>query len=183
MVEECVCIHYRADHDLNADWCKRCSCKKFRLGRLVDVQSQLKALVMYGDRFVDWHKMCDPKGACREDEQGGPLCRSPRYGSLAILGKERVMQIRFDGPPGPTSGHFIEVEDDRGRSIKVGEWRQEGPDWLLVIPDIDNQLEVRLCPSQDPNGECNAVNEAIGRSEDLERRLESELSARLQAQR
>ncbi len=130
------------------------------------------------------------------------------------------MQIRFDGPPSHVSGRFIEVEDDRGRSIKVGEWRQDGPDWLLVIPDtddpkeqrmsgsigekldqiiaeasafsefdvgtddafrlivklahdIDNQLEDRLCPSQDPNGECNAVNEAIGRAEDLEQQHEA----------
>ncbi|KKM90214.1 hypothetical protein LCGC14_1240940 [marine sediment metagenome] len=217
------------------------------------------------------------------------------------------MQIRFDGPPSHVSGRFIEVEDDRGRSIKVGEWRQDGSDWLLVIPDVrqtaeqmlediddflldddgdseifvaydlpkladrlrfalnpseplglhmcrkgepcgecgkpldcvchpahlkgvifdegrtkmpgsigekldqiiaeastfseyhvgtddafrlivklahdvENQLEDVLCPSQDPNGECNAVNEAIGRVGDLERRLESELSARLRAQ-
>ena len=217
------------------------------------------------------------------------------------------MQIRFDGPPGHVSGRFVEVEDERGRSIRVGRWAREGTDWLLIIPedqglreavkqvlveldgflsieqqgldwegvilprladrlrfalanpnaivrlregltcetcggplgcvchpahlkavifdeskekrmsgtigekldqiisicqmgtgrggirelensivklahDIDNQLEDRLCPSQDPNGECNAVNEAIGRAEDLERRLEGELSARLRAQ-
>ena len=87
MVEECVCGHYRADHDLNADWCKRCPCVKFRLGRLVDIQSQLKAIIAYGDRFVDWHELCDPKGACGQAEPDGPPCLSPRYGSLAILGK------------------------------------------------------------------------------------------------
>lgn len=43
------------------------------------------------------------------------------------------IQIRFDGPPGPVSGRFIEVEDEQGRGVKVGEWKQDGTDWLLVI--------------------------------------------------
>ncbi|KKM90215.1 hypothetical protein LCGC14_1240950 [marine sediment metagenome] len=47
MVEECVCGHYRADHDLNADWCKRCECVKFRLGRLVDIHLVLRNLVQF----------------------------------------------------------------------------------------------------------------------------------------
>ena len=51
------------------------------------------------------------------------------------------MQIRFDGPPGPTSGRFIEVEDERGRGIKVGRWVREGTDWLLVIPEDQNLRE------------------------------------------
>ena len=43
------------------------------------------------------------------------------------------MQIRFDGPPGPVSGHFVEVEDEHGVSFSVGEWVQDGPFWLLKI--------------------------------------------------
>ena len=205
------------------------------------------------------------------------------------------MQIRFDGSPSHEP-RLIEVEDDEGRGIKVGEWRQDGKDWLLVIPydqdlrsvvahvlsdidyflerndhdpeafaeqhlpnladrlrfarnpmalhrcqkgepcgecgrpldcvchpahvievifdeertkmpgsigekldqiiaeasafseysvqtddafrliaklakDIDDQLEDRLCPSQDANGECRPLNEVISHSEDLEQRL------------
>lgn len=45
--------------------------------------------------------------------------------------------IVFDGPPGPTAGRFVEVENDQGQSIRAGEWR-ERPDglWELVIPEI-----------------------------------------------
>ena len=49
--------------------------------------------------------------------------------------------IRFDGPPGPVSGRFIEVERD-GASISIGEWRDDGDDWLLVLTEF-NQLEER----------------------------------------
>ncbi len=42
------------------------------------------------------------------------------------------IDIVFDGPPGPQSGHFVEVEDMQGKSIRVGEWieRNDGM-WAL----------------------------------------------------
>lgn len=42
--------------------------------------------------------------------------------------------IVFDGPPGPESCRFVEVEDANGRSFRAGEWI-ERPDgyWALVI--------------------------------------------------
>jgi len=43
------------------------------------------------------------------------------------------MQIRFDGPPGPEAGRFVEVEDDTGKSISAGEWVQDGEYWLLKL--------------------------------------------------
>lgn len=45
------------------------------------------------------------------------------------------IDIVFDGPPAPESGRFIEVENEAGASIKVGEWI-ERPDgyWALRIP-------------------------------------------------
>lgn len=45
------------------------------------------------------------------------------------------IHIVFDGPPGPESGRFVEVEDDDGKSISVGKWSQRGEFWELVIPD------------------------------------------------
>ena len=44
------------------------------------------------------------------------------------------LRIVFDGPPGPEAGRFVEVEDEHGKSITAGEWRQR-PDqlWELVI--------------------------------------------------
>ena len=42
-------------------------------------------------------------------------------------------QIRFDGPPGPESGRFVECESLDGRGVSVGTWVQDGDDWLLKI--------------------------------------------------
>ncbi len=44
------------------------------------------------------------------------------------------IHILFDGPPSHVSGRFIEVENDAGKSINVGEWK-ERPDglWELII--------------------------------------------------
>lgn len=40
----------------------------------------------------------------------------------------------FDGPPGPTPPRFIEVEDDKGNSIGVGEWiKREDGYWVLRV--------------------------------------------------
>ena len=48
-----------------------------------------------------------------------------------------TINIVFDGAPGPKSGRFIEVEDDEGVSIKIGEWI-EGRDgfWVLRITEL-----------------------------------------------
>ena len=52
----------------------------------------------------------------------------------------KTIDIVFDGPPGPQSSRFVEVERD-GRSIKLGEW-VERPDgyWVLRIPDPEALL-------------------------------------------
>ncbi|PWU08157.1 MAG: hypothetical protein C5B51_08375 [Terriglobia bacterium] len=46
----------------------------------------------------------------------------------------RQIDIVFDGPPGPTPGRFVEVEDEAGRSVDVGDWieRKDGY-WALRI--------------------------------------------------
>jgi hypothetical protein len=46
----------------------------------------------------------------------------------------RHIEIVLDGPPGPESGRFVEVEDEAGRSVGVGDWidRQDGY-WTLRI--------------------------------------------------
>ena len=42
--------------------------------------------------------------------------------------------VVFDGPPGPESGRFVEVENERGEGIRVGRW-EESTDgcWRLWI--------------------------------------------------
>ena len=48
------------------------------------------------------------------------------------------LDIVFDGPPGPESGRFVEVENQLGRSVNVGEWvhRPDGY-WALRIGPSD----------------------------------------------
>ena len=41
--------------------------------------------------------------------------------------------IRFDGPPSPEAGRFVEVELNE-ESIRFGQWVQDGDYWLLVLP-------------------------------------------------
>ncbi|WP_165692597.1 hypothetical protein [Mycolicibacterium fortuitum] len=47
------------------------------------------------------------------------------------------IDVVFDGPPGPEPGRFVEVENDKGASVRVGDWL-ERPDgnWALRIYDV-----------------------------------------------
>jgi hypothetical protein len=48
-----------------------------------------------------------------------------------------VIAFVCDGPPGATSGRFIEVEDSEGRGIKWGDWVDRGDGtWALIGPAI-----------------------------------------------
>ena len=52
----------------------------------------------------------------------------------AAVALTRQIDIVFDGPPGPEAGRFVEVEDEFGRSVDMGEWieRSDGY-WALRI--------------------------------------------------
>jgi len=63
-----------------------------------------------------------------------------------------IMQIRFDGPPGPEAGRFVEVENMHGKSFNAGEWVQDGEYWLLKI---------RLHQPQEQSEKVNAVVEIL----------------------
>jgi hypothetical protein len=44
------------------------------------------------------------------------------------------LDIVFDGPPGPEAGRFVEVENDQGKSVKVGAWmKRDGVYWALRL--------------------------------------------------
>ena len=47
----------------------------------------------------------------------------------------KKIDVVFDGPPGPYSGRFVEVEDENGHGIQIGSWihRADGF-WALRIP-------------------------------------------------
>lgn len=49
--------------------------------------------------------------------------------------QEWAIDVVFDGPPGPTAGRFVEVEDLSGKSVGVGQWIDRGNGmWALRIP-------------------------------------------------
>jgi len=56
-----------------------------------------------------------------------------------------TLHVVFDGPPGPQSGRFIEVETPDGRGVNAGEWHErEDGYWELRItrpaPKADGAL-------------------------------------------
>ncbi len=51
------------------------------------------------------------------------------------------LHIVFDGLPGPEAGRFVEVETPFGASVHVGEWRQVGKFWDLILTPDDFPTE------------------------------------------
>ncbi len=71
--------------------------------------------------------------------------------SATVTGSQTpAINVVFDGPPGPESGCFVEVETDDGASINAGEWikRPDGLWWLrIALPapaDDTRELVARL---------------------------------------
>lgn len=51
---------------------------------------------------------------------------------IANLETAEDLYVVFDGPPGPESGRFVEVEDAQGRSVGAIGWRErEDGYWVL----------------------------------------------------
>lgn len=48
------------------------------------------------------------------------------------------VDIVFDGPPGPVSGRFVEVENSSRSSISFGEWlKRDDGFWVLrIVTDV-----------------------------------------------
>ena len=48
-----------------------------------------------------------------------------------------AINVVFDGPPSNEAGRFVEVENDAGESISIGEWieRDDGY-WALRIESL-----------------------------------------------
>jgi hypothetical protein len=44
------------------------------------------------------------------------------------------LHILFDVPPGPEAGRFVETEDENGKGVGIGEWKEIDGYWHLVIP-------------------------------------------------
>ena len=64
---------------------------------------------------------------------------------------KQAINIVFDGPPGPVSGRFIEVELDDGSGVDAGEWveRADGH-WALRV----SELPQRTLPESKTRSKC-----------------------------
>lgn len=58
-----------------------------------------------------------------------------RYDLDPSVEEEDFVDVVFDGPPDAKSGRFVEVEDSKKRSVKIGRWIQRNNgQWALRIP-------------------------------------------------
>jgi len=66
------------------------------------------------------------------------------------------IRIVFDGPPGPESGSFVEVENEEGHSIHIGKWHErDNGQWELRIDHIQGTVECFTCgPSVEAIATC-----------------------------
>lgn len=39
-----------------------------------------------------------------------------------------AINIIFDGHPGPEGPRFVEIEDDNGKSVRIGDWSEHKPE-------------------------------------------------------
>jgi len=74
------------------------------------------------------------RGECQKNQDINGVHLRPMHHSEV---KTETIDIVFDGPPGPESANFVEVENPEGESIKVGEWveREDGT-WALRLERV-----------------------------------------------
>ena len=64
-------------------------------------------------------------------------------------GCHRILDVVFDGPPGPEAGRFVEVEDEREHGVSVGQWVDRGNGlWALRIIVAANSTEIQSMVSE-----------------------------------
>jgi hypothetical protein len=81
------------------------------------------------------------------------------------------LRIVFDGPPGPESCRFVEVENEAGASINAGEW-VERPDGCWELRIQQSPLPVAGYTAQ-PEAKVALVNEFKADEERLLRKLDA----------
>ncbi len=75
------------------------------------------------------------------------------------------VDIVFDGPPGPESGRFVEVENQHGRSVNVGEW----------VHRPGGYRALRTSPSDSTSLASDSTNAAV----ELQKIYDSEINVRI----
>lgn len=92
------------------------------------------------------------------------------------------IDIVFDGPPGPESGRFVEVEDADRCGLRRGEWveRDDGY-WVLRMPDYE-ALQRDLAAANEENARLRDIIEVLFEGLDEEwKRVEREAIASIRA--
>ena len=80
--------------------------------------------------------------------------------------------IIFDGPPSHDAGRFVEVENEAGKSIRVGNWRERDDElWSLDIEVGDMETFI------DEHGVCVARDKHQERADVLRKMLDTALQA------
>lgn len=72
---------------------------------------------------------------------------APELAAALVAERDRAgfFDVLFDGPPAHVSGRFVEVEDENGKSIRVGRWIDRGDGlWALRIGLRESALETAL---------------------------------------
>lgn len=74
------------------------------------------------------------------------------------------LDVVFDGPPGPESGRFVEVEDEQGSGVNAGKWIQRDTGlWALrisrIAPELLDDIETFLDDQAD--GDIEGPNKAL----------------------
>ena len=83
---------------------------------------------------------------------------------------EAFLDVVFDGPPGPISGRFVDVENESGQSVNAGQWI-ERPDGLWALKEMREVMD-ELVKSADAIKAANDVLLKVnGRLRRLEKRV------------
>jgi hypothetical protein len=115
------------------------------------------------DALAEWERLRDEACALyRAEGAKRDAAESRLADATATPRKAYSFRIRFDGPPGPESGRFVECETLDGKGVSVGYWEQDGDDWLLIVQGYDPpaapaqpaapaRTEAEQATSPDPN--------------------------------
>jgi hypothetical protein len=86
------------------------------------------------------------------------------------------LYVIFDGPSGPESGRFVEVEDENGQGVSAGKWEERGDGFWTLGPFLQPPAEVAASPDTNLGAMVEAILEEAQRRHDF---LPTQMAAQL----